>query len=197
MQLTEEQRQRVRNEFRQSRNNLRHYTNVKINLGLGRPLPRSWTYRDVPQFVVEVAPRYRGYRFVWVENRYCIVDPTTYEIVAFVDDGSGAITTSNGQVAGWTGRDGRDVNNARCEASWSAAEGRKILDEIEVRTAETVPDLRVGISLPGNIELKVFPTRLRTEFRPLDDCRYVPLPNNTIAVVEPESRRVVTILERR
>ena len=197
VQLSDEQRNRVRDDFRRARTNVRHYTNVNVNITVGQRLPRDWTYRKVPQYVVDVAPRFRGHHFVWVENRYCIVDPATYAIVAFVDDDSGVIHTSSGQVAGWTGRDGRDLSNARCEANWSDAERRRIIEEVEVHRTDRLRDVRVGINLPGDIELKVFPSRLRTQFRPLDECRYVPINDDAIAVIEPDTRKVVGIIERR
>ena len=198
VQLSNEQRQKLRDEFRRSRTNVRHYTNVRVNVSLGQRLPRTWTYYSVPQYVVEVAPRYRGYRYAWVDNRYCIVDPATYEIVAYVDDSSGVIYASDGGGSATTGRGSGEGGSTvgRCEANFTDAERRRIIAEVEDRRPMSVPEVRIGIDIPGDIELKIFPTRLRDEFERLDGCRYVPISNDSIAIVEPSTRRIVAIVER-
>ncbi|MGE3916974.1 MAG: DUF1236 domain-containing protein, partial [Hyphomicrobiaceae bacterium] len=192
----EQQRREVRDVFRRDRQHVRHHTNVNVDIAIGRRLPRTLSYYRVPSFVVDLAPRYRGYRYAWIGDRYCIVDPQTYEIVAYVDDDTGVVYASSGSSASGRGG-GEGGRGPSCEVSFNEAQQRRLLTEIETLRPQPLPDLRVGIDLPGNVELHVFPTRLRRDFDRLDGCRYVALSPDRIAIVEPSTRRVVAIVDRR
>jgi len=200
--LSENQRERVRREFREhrQREKVRHYTNVDVDISVGRRAPRNWNYYPVPSFIIDIEPRYRGYRYVWVEDRYYIVDPATYVIVGYVDDGSGYVYASGGRVgSSATGRGGGEVGRAgRCEVSLNEAERSRIIAEIDDWSPRPlpVPEIRVGIDLPAELELRIFPEPLRTSFRELEGCRYIPVAGNRLLIVEADTRRVVAIVER-
>ena len=201
--LSDNQRERMRREFRQQRerDKVRHYRNVNVNIDIGRRAPRNWRYHPVPSFIIDVAPRYRGYRYVWVEDRYYIVNPTSYEVVAYVDDDSGYVYASGGRVGtSATGRGGGEVGRAgRCEVSLNDAERRRIIAAIDDWNPRPlpVPNVRIGIDLPGNVELRLFPDRLRSDFRELEGCRFIPVANDRLLIVEADTRRVVAIVDRR
>ena len=135
VELSDNQRERVRREFREhrQRTNARHYRNVDVDIGVGRRAPRNWNYHPVPSFIIDVQPRYRGYRYVWVDDRYYIVHPSSYEIVAYVDDDSGYVYASGGRVgSSATGRGGGEAGRAgRCEVSLNEAERRRIIAAID------------------------------------------------------------------
>ncbi len=202
VELSDNQRERVRREFREhrQRTKARHYTNVDVDIGIGRRAPRDWNYHAVPSFIIDVQPRYRGYRYVWVEDRYYIVHPSSYEIVAYVDDDSGYVYASGGRTgSSATGRGGGEAGRAgRCEVSLNEAERRQIVAAIDDWSPRqlSVPDIRVGIDLPADMDLRLFPEPLRTSFRDLEGCRYIPVSNNRLLIVETDTRRVVAIVER-
>jgi hypothetical protein len=191
----DQQRQRVREGFRSERSRGRHYTNVNINIEVGRRLPRDWSYRPVPQFVVEIVPRYRGYRYVWVEERYVIVHPTTYEIVAYVDDDTGYVYAAAGGGSA-TGAAGGESGRNVCTIDLEVAERRRFVEIINWRGPRVREVLSIGASVPADIELEVLPEDIRTRYDQLESCRYVLLPENRIAIVEPRSRRVVTVISQ-
>lgn len=200
--LSNDQRQRVQQEFRRHRSStkVRHYTNVNVDISVGRRAPRTWTYYTVPSYIVNIEPRYRGYRYVWVEDRYYIVHPSTFVVVAYVDDDSGYIYASGGRIgSSATGvGSGEGGRAGRCEISLNQAERHRIIDEIEDRRPLqlSLDDLRIGINLPGDVELRLFPARLRSDFRDLEGCRYIPVAQDRILIVEADTRRVVAIVER-
>ncbi len=203
VELSDNQRERVRREFREhrQRTNARHYRNVDVDIGVGRRAPRNWNYHPVPSFIIDVQPRYRGYRYVWVDDRYYIVHPSSYEIVAYVDDDSGYVYASGGRVgSSATGRGGGEAGRAgRCEVSLNEAERRRIIAAIDDWNPRplSIGQLRIGIDLPSGLDLQVFPERIRTDFRDLEGCRYVPVANDRLLIVEADTRRVVAIVERR
>jgi len=45
-------------------------------------VPSSVTFYDVPQRIVDIAPQYRGFKYIAVREDLAIIDPGTREIVA-------------------------------------------------------------------------------------------------------------------
>lgn len=58
---------------------------VDFSISVGTSVPRSVRVYDLPVEIVEVVPRYRGYKYVLVRDEIIIIDPRTLEIVAVID----------------------------------------------------------------------------------------------------------------
>src|SRR5262249_28451779 len=78
--LSGDKRSKVQTAFRDAVN-VKHRTDVNIEISVGRRLPHDWDYVAVPDAVIAIVPQYRGYRFAYVGDEYVIVDPDTYEVV--------------------------------------------------------------------------------------------------------------------
>jgi hypothetical protein len=79
--LTQEQRTKVKSSFAKHRGKS---TNVNIRVSIGVAVPRSVQLYAVPEEIVVIVPEYRRYRYFIVDDRICIVDPDTYEIVEII-----------------------------------------------------------------------------------------------------------------
>ena len=79
--LTQEQRTKVKSSFARHRGKS---ANVNIRVNIGVAVPRSVQLYAVPEDIVVIVPEYRRYRYFVVDNRICIVDPETYEIVEII-----------------------------------------------------------------------------------------------------------------
>ena len=60
-------------------------TNVNFNVSIGARVPSSVRFHPIPSRIVEIYPQWRGYRVIYVNNRYVIVRPNTYEIVYIIE----------------------------------------------------------------------------------------------------------------
>jgi hypothetical protein len=55
-------------------------------VGVGVTLPRTGVqYRTVPKQIVSIIPRFRGYRYIIVEDDIVIIDPKTYRVVYVIE----------------------------------------------------------------------------------------------------------------
>ena len=55
------------------------WSDFSINVGVA--VPRTVKLYSVPEEVVILVPAYRSYRYFLIDDRICIVDPETFEIV--------------------------------------------------------------------------------------------------------------------
>ena len=79
--LTQEQRTKVKSSFAKHRGKS---ANLNITVNVGVAVPRSVQLYAVPADIVVMVPEYRRYRYFVVDDRVCIVDPDTYEIVEII-----------------------------------------------------------------------------------------------------------------
>lgn len=74
---------KVKSSFRAKRVEPARDLNISVDVGVA--VPRSVKLYTVPEDVVVLLPRYRDYRYFYIDdNRICIVDPDTYEIVEII-----------------------------------------------------------------------------------------------------------------
>ncbi len=179
----DEQRRRVRRDFREARKGKRHHRNVGFEISFGRSLPRDWDYYSVPSFIVDLTPRYRDYRYAWVDDRYVIVDPNSYEVVAYIDADSGRVYDSSYRSA-----------SACSDIVLTRAERRRLRGRLDRGVTVSIGSIDIGFDLPSRYELRRFPDPVLSDYRSLSDCRYIYLENGQVAVVAPESRRVVAVI---
>ena len=84
VQLSEQQRTNVSQTLMKDQR-VNRVTNVNISVNIGTRVPRSVTLVALPASVISLVPQYRPDRYFVVEERICIVDPATYEIVDIIE----------------------------------------------------------------------------------------------------------------
>src|SRR6266542_2268513 len=81
--INEQQRTRIHDVVVNKNFNSRfRASNVNFDVRVGTRIPRSFHLFAVPEDIVVIAPRFRGFRFFIVEDEIVFVDPVTFEIVA-------------------------------------------------------------------------------------------------------------------
>lgn len=176
-------RDRVQSAFR-DKPDIKRRTDVDIDISVGRRMPRDWHFAPVPITVIELVPEYRDYVFVYVEDEYVICDPDTYEVVAVVPAGGGGSYARAG--------------DASCSTRIRLDEDQRelILKSVRIGREVDVADLEVGWSVPGDIELREFPSEVLSEADELSGCRYF-IADDELAVVDPEEDKVVLLIDKR
>ena len=186
--LSGDKKDRLKTSFKSEK--VKPITNVNVDVSVGRRLPRDWDYRPVPQAVVAIVPEYSGYRYVYVEDRYVIVDPDSYEVVYVLEEAGGGSSASVGRSTGEGGAD-------RCSTSLTLSEEDRTFVFEKVRTQSSsvkVGNLEIGVELPSDTRVETFPSEVTTRVTKLDGCRYV-FVDDKIAVVDPSNERIVAFIE--
>jgi hypothetical protein len=185
--LTGDKRTKVQSAFRDVGSNVKHRTNVDIDISVGRRLPRDWDFVPVPTAVIAIVPEYRDYYFAYVEDEYVIVEPDTYEVVAVLPAESSRAGASSGRQAG----------SGQCSAqlSLSSKERELILDNVRGSHEADVSDISVGRDVPKGIELLRFPDSVIAEAKVLEGCQYFDA-GDEIAIVDPNEEKIVLIIDK-
>ena len=186
VQITGERRDRVQAGFRRH-GDIKHETNVDVNIFVGTRVPRSWAFAPVPIAVIEVVPEYRGYVFAYVEDEYVICDPDTYEVVAVLPASSSGGT--------YAGREGGGTVKCPTDLVLSDEDRGEIIKSIELTDDVSISGVNVGWSVPSDIELRPFPPRVVERTSGLGACRYF-ITNDQIAIVDPDQDEVVLMIEQ-
>jgi hypothetical protein len=175
VELSTEQRTSIHTTIRQQ--NVKRVTNVNFSINIGARIPRTVTLHALPRTVVEIVPYYRGYRYVVVEDRICIVDPATYEIVYVIDES------------------GPPSHTARLVLS--STQRQYILSNLDFGRPRANVSIRLalGAEIPSQVELVEFPSSIVATIPEIRSYRYV-IVDRDIAVVDPGSRDVVLVIER-
>jgi uncharacterized protein DUF1236 len=187
VQVSGERRDRLQSAFK-SHGDIKHETNVDVNISIGSRAPRGWAFAPVPEAVIEVVPEYRGYVFAYAGDDYVICDPDTYEVVAVLPaSGSGGAYAS-----------GSGGGSAQCSTSLSLNEDDReaIIRSVEIRNELNVSGVSVGWSVPGDVELRSFPSAVVERRSELSGCRYF-ITNDQIAIVDPDHDKVVLLIEQK
>jgi hypothetical protein len=172
--LTQEQRARFYNSF-----DRRRVTNVNFRARIGTRIPRSVRLYTIPAAVIGFVPAYSYYRYVYVDDTICIVDPYTYEIVDVIEYGPG----------------GPAVVEARL--TLTGAERALILDAIGPDFPEAGIDMRLalGAEISGRVELNRFPDVVLDRVSKLRDYRFV-VSDSDVVIVDPRDREIELVVRR-
>ena len=65
-----------------------HREHLNVNIDVGAPLPPNVELLPLPPDVVELAPAYRGYDYVLVNDEIVFIDPATRDVVGMIDLGA-------------------------------------------------------------------------------------------------------------
>jgi len=175
VQVSEQQRSGVRDRLFKEGKFQKTRLNVRANVGTR--VPRSVRLLPMPIFILDLAPAYRGYSYVVLEDdTICIVDPQTYDIVDVIDTGS--------QQAG---RPQRTLALSQDQMRFISANlPREPRANVRVRLA-------LGAEVPHDVELLAFPREIVSQLPDLDGYRYI-VAENDIVVVGPHDRGVVLVI---
>lgn len=175
-QLSEQQRTNVRE--RLSRSGSRDRLNsVNFDVRVGSRVPRNVTLHVLPPDVVEIAPAYSSYRYVYVGDDYVIIDPVSYEVVAVLGSGS--------RTAG-----------ARRGLSIAPPDRVFVREHIDRGSALRlgIGGISIGMDVPNTVELRPLPSVVVDRVPDLRGHRYF-VYENEIAIVDPQSDEIVMIID--
>jgi len=87
--ISPDKQARIRDTVRN--NSAARIDHADFGLNVGAVVPRSEHLAVLPPNAVAIAPQYRGYRFVIVEDDIVIVDPRTYRVAAIIPETGGPV----------------------------------------------------------------------------------------------------------
>jgi len=183
--LTGDKRTKVQTAFRDVGSNVKHRTDVNIDVSVGRRLPRDWDFVPVPVAVIDIVPEYRGYYFAWVEDEYVIVEPDTYEVVA--------VLPAERSQAGASGRQTR--GQCSNQLSLTTTQRQLVLDNVRGGREADVSDISVGRDVPRGVELQRLPQSVLAEANVLEGCQYFDA-GDQIAIVNPDESKIVLVIDK-
>jgi len=183
--LSGDKRTKVQSAFRDA-GNVKHRTDLNIDISVGRRLPRDWDFAPVPTAVIGIVPEYRDYYFAYVGDEYVIVEPNTYEVVAVLPAERSQAGSSSGRQAG---------GQCSAQLTLSSKERELILDNVRGGREADVSDISVGRAVPKGIELQRFPDGVLAEAKALEGCQYFDA-GGEIAIVDPNEDKIVLIIDK-
>jgi hypothetical protein len=175
--LSSEQRSEVTQAF--TSKSVNTVSNVNFDVSVGATVTNDVHLAPVPDEVVRILPQYRGYRYVVVRDEIVIVEPRTKRVVEVISKSGTSRRTS-------------------ASLSLSTEQRRKLKSSVETtgstRSSSTRIELRQGETLPQDVTLIEVPDTIVTEIPQLRTYRYVVI-GDEIAIVQPDTRRVIEIIE--
>ena len=185
--ISERDRSRVSASFSTTidRVNVAPVSRSRVSVSIGARVPADVRVYDVPADVVTIYPRFRGHKFVVVDEEIVILHPQRREIVATLPR-SGA-------------RQARAATTGARSGSFSVPQDRRVeirnyVMERQVCRYEQRLDFSIGIPLPRTVEICEFPDELVTDIPEIRAYRYV-VRDDRVLVVDPDGYEVVDIIE--
>jgi hypothetical protein len=178
--LSEQQRDGIHQALLNEKD-LRRARNVGIKPAVGKLLPRHIRIYVLPVAILAIVPAYRDYRYVVIDDEFCIVEPRTYEIV---------------DVIPAPGRTTADARQAQAPAlALTSEEQAIVLGSVNLSSDSTLGLglLAVGTEVPRRIELHNFPEAVLEKVSKLKGYKYFSA-EGRVAVVDPKHPRVVAVL---
>ncbi|WP_175493861.1 DUF1236 domain-containing protein [Microvirga guangxiensis] len=174
--LDTEKRTEVTQAF--SSTNVNTVTKVNFNVSVGTTITEEVRLAPLPAEVIRIVPQYRGYSYVVVRDEIVIVEPRTKKIVEVIHK-SGSPRKS-------------------ASISLSSEQRKKFKTTVETtgstRTSTSKIEIREGVTLPQEVEILDVPQTIISDVPELRTYRYVVI-GDEIALVEPETRRVIEVIE--
>ncbi len=182
VQISEQQRTNVSQTLMKDQR-VNRVTNVNISVNIGTRVPRSVTLVALPASVISLVPQYRPYRYFVVEERICIVDPATYEIVDIIE--------ISGQTAG------RGDHGGGARLVLTEEERAIILSEVDMSGGSTLGlgTLTEGAEVPRNVQLRVFSDTIVQKVPKVRGYKFFSA-ENRLAIVDPQGAKVQLVIGR-
>ena len=182
VQISEQQRANVSQTLMKDQR-VNRVTNVNISVNIGTRVPRSVTLVALPASVISLVPQYRPYRYFVVEERICIVDPATYEIVDIIE--------ISGQTAG------RGDHGGGARLVLTEEERAIILSEVDMSGGSTLGlgTLTEGAEVPRNVQLRVFSDTIVQKVPKVRGYKFFSA-ENRLAIVDQQGAKVQLVIGR-
>jgi len=173
IQLSDKQRSDVGTRLRQTRV---EKTRVNINVNIGSRVPRTVRLRPLPAVVLTLAPAYRGYSYVLLEDdTIVIIDARTYVVVDLIPADAQRV--------------GRPAPLALSSDQMRFIYARVPRD----RTADVRIRLALGAEVPRGVELLRFPGEVVERVPELRPYRYI-VAADDVAIVDPSDNAVILVI---
>ncbi len=172
VQVSEQQRTDIRQ--RLVKENRVEKTRINVTVNVGTTIPRSVRLHTLPVAIVAIAPAYRGYHYVVLEDEtIVIIDPRTYVVVDLISSGG----------------------PHRAQLTLSTEHRRFIFSTLpRNRTADVRMRLALGAEVPRSVELHAFPAIVVERVPEVRRYRYIVVEDD-IVVVDPSDYGVVMVIE--
>jgi hypothetical protein len=183
VQLSEQQRTNVHQTILKDRN-VNRVTNVNFSINVGTRIPRSVKLAALSASVIAIVPEYRSYRYFVVDDRICIVDPNSYEIVEII--------TVSGQTAA------REDRGGSAKLVLTEEEKTIILREVDLGGGSTLGlgAINEGADVPREVEVRAFPDTVVQRVPKVKGYKFFTA-ENRLAIVDPQGARVQLVIEAR
>jgi len=180
VQVSAEQRANIQQTLLKD-NNVNRVTNVNVSINVGTRMPRSVRLAPLPTTIVSIAPAYRSYQYFVVDDRICIVEPSTYEIVDVIEVSSGQ-TAARGSIQHLVLTDD---------------ERAILLNEIAFSKDSTLglDAFREGAEVPSSVHIRAFPERVVERVPKVKNYKYFTA-ENRIAIVDSDAKITLVISEK-
>jgi hypothetical protein len=190
--LSDDQRTRISARFsdRIDRMNVRPLSRSSISVSIGATVPRSVRLHVVPSDIVAIYPRFRGHRFVVVEDEIVIVEPRSYRIVATLPMG-GELRSARASFRETTGAVGAG-NRIRLSQEDRTLIRTTLLREPACRLEQRV-DFFLFVPIPRTVEVCQLPAEVVSQVPAVGSYRYV-VRGDEIALVDPEEYRIIEVI---
>ena len=136
----------------------------------------------VPASVIAIVPAYRSYRYFAVEDRICIVDPATYEIVEIIP-----VSGQTPPRRSCACHPGADRGGEACHSP----RGRH-----ERRQHPGLGALTEGAEVPRGVQVRAFPSTIVQKVPKVKDYKFFTT-ENRVAIVDPQGSKVTLVIEQR
>ena len=176
VQVSEQQRTSVREKL--VKETRVEKTRINVSVNIGTTIPRSVRLHSLPVAIVTLAPAYRGYSYIVLEDEtICIVEPRTYVIVDVIAVGSQ-----------------RADRPSRAQLALSPDQMRFIFTSVpKERRANVRVRLALGAEVPRDVELLAFPGVVTERVPEVRRYRYI-VSGDDIVLVDPNDNAVVLVI---
>jgi hypothetical protein len=179
--LTEQKRTTIREHLSKSARSNR-VTNVNFDIRVGARVPRGTALHVLPPDVVQIAPAYRDYRYVYVRDEIVIIDPKDYVVVAVIGGDSRVTARSDSH-----------------RITLTPADHVFIRQHVDLDTRVPllgIGSFTIGMDLPDTVELRPLPEVVVERYPDLTGYRYL-VYEDDVLIVEPDSRGVAFVIDDR
>jgi hypothetical protein len=177
--IDERQRTEVVNRLRRDRSALS--TNINVNVNVGVRLPSRARVRPLPQDIVRIMPRYRGYQYTVVQDEVVIVEPRTRKVVEVIREPGSSTSVADISRSGGT----------RISIS---TEQREMLKQ-SARRMTTAPTSGGSSSLSDTscLQLQAMPDEVARSNPELSSYRMLAV-GEQIVLVDPRETKIVEVI---
>lgn len=169
--LTDSERQRAIDYFRDSRSE--QLSHIDLSVSIGESVPRNVALYDLPEAIVAIVPAYRGFRYARSREKIYVIDPSNFTVVDVIPIVGGATA-------------GLDLSDDELAI---------VSEMLGGAPADSMTPWRLGLGaeLPEGIALHRFSDTLVARVPKHDRFRYART-GDELLIADPDDRSVVIII---